>query len=120
MTTTRLLAQMTVADSTAAEAWYTKLFDRGPDARPMPGLLEWHLADTFGVQVYAEPARAGRSCMVLDESDLAARAGRLDRAGIAHEAAQDASTVRILPVEDPDGNRIVFTAALTAAPEAAR
>ena len=58
------------------------------------------------------PARAGNSCMVLDESDLADLARRLDRAGIAHEAPQSASTVRILPLEDPDGNRIVFTAPL--------
>ena len=57
--------------------------------------------------------------MVLDESDLSALAARLDRAGIPHEAPQNATTVRILPVQDPDGNRIVFTAPLPDDAEAA-
>ncbi len=109
MTTTRLLAQLTVSDSAAAEAWYTRLFDCSPDARPMPGLLEWHLADSFGVQVWTEAPRAGRSCMVLDESDLDDVVARLDRMGIAHDGLQEATTVRIVPLLDPDGNRIVFT-----------
>lgn len=114
MTITRLLAQMTVTDSAQAEAWYTRLFGRAPDTRPMPGLLEWHLTDSFGVQVWAEAARAGTSCMVLDESDLDSLAARLDRIGIEHEAPQDATTVRILPLQDPDGNQMVFTGPLAA------
>jgi catechol 2,3-dioxygenase-like lactoylglutathione lyase family enzyme len=114
MAITRLLAQMTVADSGTAEAFYTGLFGRGPDARPMTGLLEWHLAGSFGVQVWAEPDRAGRCCMVLDESDLPALASYLDRAGIEHEQPQNASTVRILQLQDPDGNRIVFSGPLSA------
>jgi len=112
MSTVRVLAQSTVHDAAAAEEWYTRLFGREPDARPMPGLLEWHLGDTYGVQVWAEPERAGHSSMVLDESDLDERAARLDAAGIAHEGPQDATTVRILPVSDPDGNRLVFTGPL--------
>jgi hypothetical protein len=70
MAITRILAQMTVADLTVATQWYSRLFGREPDARPMEGLIEWHLADAFGVQVWAESDRAGRSTMVLDESDL--------------------------------------------------
>jgi catechol 2,3-dioxygenase-like lactoylglutathione lyase family enzyme len=113
MTITRLLTQMTVADSAQSEPWYTRLFGRDPDARPMPGLLEWHPTDSFGVQVWGEPDRAGTSCMVLDESDLDGLAARLDQAGVHHEAVQDATTVRVLRVQDPDGNRIVFTGPLS-------
>lgn len=109
MTITRVLAQATVTDSAVSEQWYTRLFDRKPDARPMAGLIEWHLSDTFGVQVWAEPARAGNSSIVLDESDLTALAAHLDRAGIEHPGPQDATSSRILPLQDPDGNRIVFT-----------
>ncbi len=57
----RILAQSTVSDLATADRWYSALFMRQPDARPMPGLLEWHLDDTFGVQVWSEPDRAGRS-----------------------------------------------------------
>ncbi len=112
MTTVRLFAQMTVTDAAAAEAWYTNLFGRAPDGRPMAGLLEWHLADSFGVQVWAEADRAGTSCMVLEQSRLDDEAARLAGVGIAHDGPQDATTQRILPLQDPDGNRIVLTGPL--------
>lgn len=109
MTITRVLAQATVDDLARAEDWYARLFGREPDARPMAGLLEWHLGDTFGVQVWSEPQRAGHSAMVLDESDLDALATRLRDAGMAEDGPQQATSSRILPLLDPDGNRVVFT-----------
>ncbi len=105
----RVLAQSTVSDLATAERWYSALFMRQPDARPMPGLLEWHLGDTFGVQVWSEPDRAGRSSTVLDESDLDALAARLTRAGLDHPGPQHVTSSRVLLLEDPDGNRVVFT-----------
>lgn len=109
MPITSLLAQLTVSDLAAAEQWYGRLFGSAPDARPMDGLLEWHLSPAFGVQVFAEPDRAGRSSVVLGVPDVGVEAARLTVAGIAHDEPQDATTVRILPVADADGNRIVFT-----------
>ncbi|MBN6042250.1 VOC family protein [Amycolatopsis sp. 195334CR] len=109
MPITRMLAQATVTDLDAALPWYTTLFGRAPDARPMEGLAEWHLTATFGLQVWAEPARAGRCTVVLDEADLDERAAELDRAGIGHPGPEQASSSRILRLTDPDGNRIVFT-----------
>jgi len=106
-----LLAQSTVTDLDAAEDWYTHLFGRAPDARPMPGLLEWQLGEPFGVQVWSEPDRAGRSTMVLEQADLDAAAVRLAEAGIAHHGPQPASSSRILILTDPDGNRVVLTGA---------
>lgn len=100
---------MTVADLEAAIRWYTRLFGRELDARPMEGLVEWHLAPTFGVQVWADAERAGRSTMVITESDLDALADRLRRAGVDHGGIQKATSSRVLPVTDPDGNSIVFT-----------
>lgn len=111
MTVTRLLAQMIVTDEASATGWYARLFGRAPDARPMDGLLEWHLGDAFGVQVWTDPARAGRGAMVLDESDLDALVTALDRAGVDHDGPRDVTSSRILIVADPDGNQIVFTGA---------
>lgn len=107
----RLLATCTVTDLDRAEEWYTRLLARPVDARPMAGLIEWHLADTFGVQVFADPARAGRSSMVLEETDLDTVAARLLEVGIAHDGAQPGGGARILPLTDPDGNQVVFTGA---------
>lgn len=105
----RLLAQSTVSDLDVAEQWYTQLFDGAPDARPMPGLIEWHPADTFGVQVFSEPERAGRSSMVLDQTDLDAVATRLTAVGIRHDGPQQVTESRALFLLDPDGNRVVLT-----------
>ncbi|WCO67261.1 VOC family protein [Iamia majanohamensis] len=110
MAITGVLAQATVTDLDAAEEWYTAFFDRPPDARPMDGLLEWHLGgDATGVQVWAEPDRAGRSSVVLQVDDLDAHAARLAEAGLTDATPQSATSSRILQVADPDGNRLVLT-----------
>lgn len=105
----RLLAQSVVTDLQRAERWYAALFDGPPQARPMDGLLEWHLGDSFGVQVWLDPARAGRSAMVLEESDLDALAARLDDAGLDHDGPQPVTASRVLVLTDPDGNQVVVT-----------
>jgi predicted enzyme related to lactoylglutathione lyase len=74
----------------------------------MPGLLEWHLGEGYGVQVWEEPERAGRSSLVLSETDLDAAAKRLADAGITNDEPQQATSSRILPLTDPDGNRVVL------------
>jgi hypothetical protein len=76
----------------------------------MDGPNEWHLGESFGVRVWLESDRAGRSVMVLSESDLDRLIAR-DSAGVSHDAPQDVTASRILVLTDPDGNRIVLTAA---------
>jgi predicted enzyme related to lactoylglutathione lyase len=104
-----VLAQATVRDKSEAERWYSALLGRRPDAQPMAGLLEWHFSDGAGLQVWAEPDRAGRSSVVLHVDDLDAVAEHLAAVGLSEQTPTDASSSRILPIEDPDGNRIVFT-----------
>ena len=104
-----VFAQATVTDLGAAEQWYSTLFGRGPDTRPMDGLIEWRLGAGFGVQVWSEPERAGHSSMVLGESDLDGLAARLTGAGIDHSGPQQVTASRILPLTDPDGNRVVIS-----------
>jgi hypothetical protein len=48
-----------------------------------------------------------------DESDLDGLAARLNALGITDDSPQDATSLRILPLVDPDGNRVVFTGAFT-------
>lgn len=109
MTFRKLLAQAVVGDLEVAERWYGVLFDGGPQSRPMDGLLEWHLGDSFGVQVWRDPARAGRSAMVVEESDLDALAARLSAAGLEHGGPEPGGGARVLVLTDPDGNQVVLT-----------
>lgn len=108
---TRVLASCTVTDLDRAERWYATVFEREPDARPMPGLLEWHLGDACGVQVWSEPDRAGRSGVVLGVDDLDAVATRVAQAGLDHDGPEPGGGERILQLLDPDGNRVVLAGA---------
>lgn len=109
MSVTGVFAQATVRHLSASEGWYERLFGRPPDARPMDGLIEWHLGTGLGVQVWCEPDRAGSSTLVLLVDDLDGFTGRVHDLGLTDRVPQQASTSRLLPMEDPDGNRVVVT-----------
>jgi hypothetical protein len=111
MTFQRLLAQAVVTDLAVAERWYAVVFDGPPHDRPMDGLLEWHLGASFGVQVWLDPERAGRSAMVVEESDLDTLTDRLSAAAVEHDGPQPGGGARVLILTDPDGNQVVFTGA---------
>ena len=111
MALVRILAHSTVSDLETAERWYTTLWQRGPDEQTMPGLLEWHLGPTTGLQVWSEPGRAGRSTVVMGTDDLDALAAHLKSAGVDHEGPQPGGGARILQMADPDGNRVVIVGA---------
>lgn len=103
-----VLAQAVVTDLDRAVEWYTTVFGKAPDDRPMDGLVEWHFGPSCGVQVWLEPERAGRSSMVLDDGDLDAMARRLKADGVTHGDIEQVTSSRILRLADPDGNRIVI------------
>jgi|SRR6478735_7994045 len=105
----RLLAQAVVSDLEVAEQWYATLLGGSPQARPMDGLLEWHLAGTFGVQVWLDPTRAGNSAMVIEDSDLDGLTDRLAVDGLEHGGPQPGGGGRVLILADPDGNQVVIS-----------
>ncbi len=107
MTYTSVLAQSTVSDLSAAERWYTALLGREPDARPMDGLLEWHVTGGGGLQLWAEAERAGGGTVVLGTDDLDGTAAQLATAGMAAGEPDPGGGARLLRLTDPDGNRVV-------------
>ena len=50
---------LSVADHELAVAWYSDLFGREPDRRPMEPSAEWQLTNTSAVMVYADADAAG-------------------------------------------------------------
>lgn len=96
------------ADLAAAERWYTRLFGRGPDYRPMPTLLHWELSDRGGFMLASSEEIASRGSIFLYVADLAAERRRLEQAGIAvgDDIAGDYST--LAQVRDADGNLITL------------
>lgn len=104
----KIYPSLLVADMAAAEGWYTKLFGRGPDVRPMPTLLHWELSDAGGLMVSSSTEIAARGAIFLYVADLAAERRRLAGEGIAlgDDIPGDYST--LAQVRDPDGNRITL------------
>ncbi len=96
------------ADLGAAEAWYTKLFGRGPDTRPMSTLVQWELFNQAGVGISTDDEIAGRGAIFLIIDDVAAERERLRHVGImlGDDIPGDYST--LAQVRDPDGNMITL------------
>jgi hypothetical protein len=104
-----MMAQCTVTDLGRAEAWYQSLFERGPDQRPMDGLLEWHFGEVGGLQVWSDADRAGRSTVVLDVPRFGDELRRLDGLGLSHDDVVKTPKFQVVTLYDPDNNRVVLT-----------
>jgi catechol 2,3-dioxygenase-like lactoylglutathione lyase family enzyme len=104
----RIYTALLTADLAAAEAWYTKLFGRGPDHRPMETLLHWELFDQGGLMLSNSGEIAGKGVMFLYVADLPSERRRLRGLGIelADDIQGDYSTLAQL--RDPDGNLITL------------
>ncbi|MGN7928979.1 VOC family protein [Sphingopyxis sp. 22461] len=96
------------ADLAVAERWYTALFGRGPDYRPMPTLLHWELSEQGGLMLSSSEEIASRGAIFLYVADVAAERRRLEKTGIAfgEDIAGDYST--LAQAHDPDGNLITL------------
>jgi predicted enzyme related to lactoylglutathione lyase len=103
-----IYAALSTADIAAAENFYTQLFDRGPDDRPMPGLIQWRDVAGANFQIFEnrEDAGGGRLTIVVPEMDKA----RLAFAGIGASltGVRQGQFGKIAQVSDPDGNRITL------------
>lgn len=108
MAFTRVTAEVMVGDHHAAVAWYERLLGRPPDERPMDGLAEWRLTDTGRLQVFADPAKAGRSATTLGVDDLDIRAANLAERGLDLSRQATSLGQRLGTITDPDGNLVVL------------
>ncbi|HET6408586.1 MAG TPA: hypothetical protein VFG14_11945 [Chthoniobacteraceae bacterium] len=96
------------ADLAAAERWYTKLFGRGPDYRPMPNLLHWELFDRGGLMLSSSEEIASRGSIFLYVADLLAERRRLGKAGIVFGNDIPGDYSMLAQAHDPDGNLITL------------
>lgn len=96
------------ANLASAEAWYTKLFGRRPDNRPMKTLVQWELSSHSGLAISTDREIAGTGVMFLYVEDVAAERRRLEEMGIelGGDIKGDYST--LAQVRDPDGNLLTL------------
>ena len=98
-----------VADHELGVAWYSGLFGREPDRRPMEGSTEWQLTDTSAVMVYADADAAGGGHLIVGVSDLDAHAAELyEREIVVESYTVPSGQFRLGELSDPSGNAVTF------------
>lgn len=105
-----LYAAVVVSDVERAEGFYTALLGRGPDDRPMDGLIQWrNLAGGAGIQVVLDEQRSGKGNATIMIPDMSsARAALADNGLVLGDDIQAEFGV-IAQLDDPDGNRLTLT-----------
>lgn len=104
----KVYASLLTSDLPAAEGWYTKLFGREPDYRPMESLVQWELSGQSGLMLSTSAEIAGGGAIFLYVDDVAAERRRLKSLGIVlgDDIKGDYST--LAQVRDPDGNLVTL------------
>ena len=116
MAFTQVSAELIVSDHDAAVAWYERLLGREPDGRPMDGLAEWQITGTAWIQVFADPARAGRSAVTIGVDDLEQHARPIVENGLELDRQTTPRGQHLASISDPDGNLIVLAQDLDTSP----
>lgn len=104
----KIYAHLNCADLDASIRWFSAIFNRGPDERPMEGLAEWHHTGTAGFQLFQNAADAGHGVLTLIVDGLEEERQRLDAAGLSPGEIEPASYVRLIRLRDPDKNLVVL------------
>ncbi len=114
MQITDTLPVLFVDDHDTAIDWYTKLFGRTFDRRPMDPDAEWDLGDGRGLQIYHDPIRAGGHDVVLGVPDLDAALLDIGSRGIDAEASTTSSgQFKLAVLTDPARNNVILSQSLT-------
>ena len=71
-------------------------------------LAEWHHRGTAGLQLFENTEHAGHGTLTLIVSDLLAESKQLDLAGLVLGPVEPATSVRLMRMNDPDGNLTVL------------
>ncbi|NRI67599.1 VOC family protein [Rhodococcus sp. MS16] len=109
MSIDHVLAVVPVRDLAEAVQWYSSLFGRGPDNRPMVNLAEWRVTDTGWVQVTVDTRRAGLALLNFAVDDLTTHREAIGARGLTLDAVVDANKgVQLSSISDPDGNTLTF------------
>ena len=108
MALAKIYAHLSCTELERSVGWFTTLFGRAPDNRPMAGLAEWHHRDDAGLQLFQAADHAGHGTLTLIVDGLADDRDRLAAAGLAPGEIETADYVVLIRLRDPDGNLVVL------------
>ena len=102
------LASVAVKDLGSAVEWYQRLFGRPPDSRQESNVAEWKFERGGWLQVYENAERAGHGSFTLAVSSLDEQMADLKKCGLDAGGQMIGAKVRVVMIEDQDGNSIAF------------
>ena len=108
MALTAIYAHLSCSDLARGVDWFSAVFRRGPDARPMAGLAEWHHGTASGFHLYENAEHAGHGTLTLIVDAVRGERARLSQAGLEPGEVQEADYAAIVQLRDPDRNLVVL------------
>jgi predicted enzyme related to lactoylglutathione lyase len=112
---TEVFARIPADDFDTVRAWYEIFVGRPPDVVAKSGEAIWRLADSGGIEVLRDDARAGTAAVTLLVDDLERHVGFIAMRGIAPESIEALPGAgRRATILDPAGNAITLAESLTA------
>lgn len=103
-----IYAALATTDMAASERFYSTLFGRGPDDRPMEGLIQWRDVAGANIQVFLNRKNAGSSMCTIVVPDMDEARASLDAAGLSIGQEQAGDFGKIAHISDPAGNVITL------------
>lgn len=103
-----IYAALTTRDIKAAEDFYAALFGRGPDDRPMAGLIQWRDVEGANVQLFKDDETAGKGRLTIVVPVMAEARKSLEAAHIALGEEFSGDFGKIAQLRDPDGNLLTL------------
>lgn len=103
-----IYAAIATKNMKAAETFYTGLFERGPDDRPMDSLIQWRNVSGANVQVFLNEKNAGSSMSTIVVPDMDEARKSLDAIGIKLGNVAKGDFGRVAHLRDPDGNQLTL------------
>ena len=103
-----IYAALTTKDMAGAEQFYTTLFGRGPDDRPMDSLIQWRNVAGANVQIFKDEQSAGFGRCTIVVPNMADARETLAGAGISIGDEVKGDFGKIAQLNDPDGNLITL------------
>lgn len=103
-----IFAALATANMNNAERFYTRLFGRAPDDRPMDGLIQWRNVAGANIQIFQHEENAGSGRLTIVVPNMAEARQSLEEMGVDLKDESQGDYGRIAQIADPDGNRITL------------
>lgn len=103
-----IYAALATASMDRAEKFYTRIFDREPDDRPMDGLIQWRDVAGANIQIFHDEQNAGSGRLTIVVPKMDEARGSLEEIGVKLTGESEGDYGRIAQLADPDGNRITL------------